>query len=82
MLFCPYCGRREKPSTRLADFTDIPGFSLTDNPNKKKLALKVHSDGCGRVFIALFDTEKNEYVACFRLPREGWVRAIFSRSQV
>ena len=82
MLFCPYCRIGEKASSREADCTEIAGFSLADTLNKKKLTLKLHSGGCGRVFMAVFDTEKNEYVACFRLPREGWVKAIFSRSQV
>lgn len=80
MLFCPYCLR--KPSDEEKDFTDVTGFYLTDNSNQKKMMLKIHSDGCGRVFIAITDIKKVEYIACFKLPQEDWVKAIFRRSQV
>ena len=82
MLFCPYCLRKEKPTHKENDFTDVAGFSLTDNPNKRKMMLKVHSRGCGRVFIGIFDFQRAEYIACFRLPQQRWVKAIFRRSQV
>ena len=85
MLFCPYCLRRAEPSNGVKEFTDIAGFFLTDDPNQKRLTLKVHSNGCGRVFVAISDIKKPErveYLACFKLPEENWVKTIFSRSQI
>lgn len=80
MLFCPYCLRRQEASDKETGFSDVAGFQLTDDPNKRKMLLKVHSDGCGRVFIAILDIKKGECIACFKLPQEEWVRSIFRRS--
>jgi sarcosine oxidase delta subunit len=82
MLFCPYCLRRKKPSDGEGDFTDVAGFYLTDDVNKKKFTLKIHAQGCGRVFIAVSDVKRGEYVACFKIPQQAWVRAILYRPQV
>jgi sarcosine oxidase delta subunit len=82
MLFCPYCLRKQEPSDKGKDFTDLVGFRLTDNANKKEMMLKIHSQGCGRVFIVISDMKQADYVACFKLPQEDWVKAIFYKSQV
>jgi len=57
MLFCPYCLRKQKPSGD-EEFTEVVGYYATDNLNKKKMMLKAHSLGCGRVFIAIADIRK------------------------
>lgn len=82
MLFCPYCLRRQKASDEEPNFTDVAGFQPIDEPNKKKMLLKIHSHGCGRVFIAILDTKKGEYIACFKLPQEEWVKSIFRRARI
>ena len=79
--WCPYCLRRQERSGE-ESFTDVAGFHPTDTPNQKKMILKIHSLGCGRVFIAVYDIKKGEYIACFRLPQEDWVKSIFRRSPV
>jgi len=61
MLFCPYCLRRQERSGE-ESFTDVAGFRPTDTPNQKKMMLKIHSLGCGRVFIAVYDIKKGEYM--------------------
>ena len=82
MLFCPYCLRGQEPSDEEKSFTDVAEFYLADSSNKKKMMLKIHSHGCGRVFIAVSDIKKDECVACFKLPQQDWVKSIFRRSQV
>ena len=74
--------RGQGASGEEAEFTDVTGFHLTDNSNQKKMVLKVHSHGCGRVFIAISDIKKGGYVACFKLPQQEWVNSIFRKSQV
>jgi len=53
MLFCPYCLKGQELSHEGKDFTDVAGFYLDNNSSKKKMMLKIHSQGCGRVFVAI-----------------------------
>jgi len=82
MLFCPYCLRKQETPDEEKDFTDVIGFHSTDNSNKKKMTLKIHSHGCGRVFIAISDLKQGVCIACFKLPQEEWVKTIFRRSRI
>jgi len=82
LLFCPYCNTKEKASDKKNAFDDVGGFFLTDGHNNKKMMLRTHSHGCGHVFIAVYDGVRAEYMACFKLPQEGWVKAIFYRPQI
>jgi len=69
MLYCPYCDQTSSPITT---FRDVAGDATDDSQNRKTLRYKIHSYGCGKVFLTLTEKTSNEAIACLKLP-DDWV---------
>lgn len=69
MLYCPYC-IKDKDSSQSHETFSPAGEATVDSLNKATIEFMVHSQGCGKLFLAVFGVASRDAMGCFELPND------------